>query len=61
MIVDLAAARGGNCELTRPGETIEHNGVRILGPTNLPATVPFHASQMYAKNMATLLAHLLEE
>ncbi len=58
VIVDLAAERGGNCELTRPGETVVVNGVSILGPTNLPAEVPYHASQMYAKNVTTLLAHL---
>ena len=55
VIVDLAAERGGNCELTRPGETVVEHGVTILGPVNLPATVPFHASQMFAKNISTLL------
>ena len=55
VIVDVAAERGGNCALTRPGETIVINGVRILGPLNLPATVPFHASQMFATNMAAFL------
>ena len=59
VIVDLAAERGGNCELTRPDETVVAHGVTILGPTNLPATVPFHASQMYGKNVATFLAHLV--
>ena len=58
VIVDLAAERGGNCELTRPGQTVVEHGVTILGPVNLPATVPFHASQMFAKNITTLL-HLL--
>ncbi|BCS35786.1 NAD(P) transhydrogenase subunit alpha [Luteitalea sp. TBR-22] len=59
VIVDLAAERGGNCELTRADETVvTANGVIIHGPTNLPATVPFHASQLYAKNLTTLLAHL---
>ncbi len=58
VIVDLAAERGGNCELTKPGETIVENGVTILGPLNLPATVPLHASQMYARNITTFLAHL---
>jgi NAD(P) transhydrogenase subunit alpha len=52
VIVDLAAERGGNCELTKPDEAVVVNGVTILGPTNLPASVPFHASQMYAKNVA---------
>jgi NAD(P) transhydrogenase subunit alpha len=58
VIVDLAAERGGNCELTKPGETVVVSGVTILGPTNLPAEVPNHASQMFAKNVTTLLAHL---
>jgi H+-translocating NAD(P) transhydrogenase subunit alpha len=61
VLVDLAAATGGNCELTRPDETVFANGVTILGPTNLPATVPHHASQMYAKNVATFLAHLAKD
>jgi NAD(P) transhydrogenase subunit alpha len=61
VIVDLAAERGGNCELTRPGEEVNHNGVTILGPLNVPATIPYHASQMYAKNIVTFLVHLLDE
>ena len=61
VIVDLAAERGGNCEVTKADEVVELNGVTILGPTNLPATVPYHASQMYAKNMATFLLHLMKE
>jgi NAD(P) transhydrogenase subunit alpha len=61
VIVDLAAERGGNCELTRPGQTVHQNGVTILGPVNLPAEVPYHASQMYAKNIATFLLHLLNK
>jgi len=61
VIVDLAAERGGNCELTKPGETVESGGVRILGPTNLPSEVPNHASQMYAKNIVTILLHLIKE
>jgi NAD(P) transhydrogenase subunit alpha len=61
VIVDLAAERGGNCELTQPGKTIVHKGVTILGPTNLPATVPYHASLMYAKNISTLLLHLVKD
>ncbi len=61
VIVDLAAERGGNCELTRADETVVAHGVTVLGPTNLPATVPFHASQMYGKNVATFLAHLVKE
>jgi NAD(P) transhydrogenase subunit alpha len=59
VIVDLAAERGGNCELTRPGETVVDRGVTILGPTNLPGDVPFHASQMYSKNISTFLLHLV--
>jgi NAD(P) transhydrogenase subunit alpha len=55
VIVDLAAERGGNCELTKPDETVVENGVTILGPTNLPSEVPQHASQMCAKNLVTLL------
>ena len=62
VVVDLAAERGGNCELTQGDETVvTDNGVTILGPTNLPATVPYHASQMYAKNISTLLLHLVKE
>jgi NAD(P) transhydrogenase subunit alpha len=55
VIVDLAAERGGNCELTRPDETVVKNGVTILGPTNLPSEVPTHASQMLAKNLTNFL------
>jgi NAD(P) transhydrogenase subunit alpha len=61
VIVDLAAERGGNCELTRPGETVVKDAVTILGPANLPSEVPYHASQMYAKNITTFLLHLIEE
>jgi NAD(P) transhydrogenase subunit alpha len=60
VIVDLAAERGGNCELTVPGQTVVRHGVTILGPTNLPATVPTHASQMYARNLTTLLTYLVK-
>ena len=60
-IVDLAAERGGNCELTKANETIVVNGVTIMGPTNLPATVPYHASSMYAKNLVTFLSHLVKD
>jgi NAD(P) transhydrogenase subunit alpha len=59
IIVDLAAERGGNCELTQPGETIVEAGVTIMGPLNLASTVPFHASQMYSRNIATFLRHLI--
>jgi H+-translocating NAD(P) transhydrogenase subunit alpha len=58
VIVDLAAETGGNCELTQPGEVIDTDGVTIVGLTNLPATMPFHASQLYARNVAALLQHL---
>ena len=55
VIVDIAAERGGNCELTQPGETVLHQGISILGPLNLPSTAPYHASQMYGSNVAAFL------
>lgn len=61
VIVDLAAERGGNCELTREGEQIVDHGVTIMGSINLASTVPYHASQMYAKNVATFLLHLIKD
>ncbi len=61
IILDLAAEGGGNCELTRPGERVEYNGVTILGPTDLPSTVAHHASQMYARNVAAFLQNLVKE
>ena len=61
VVVDLAAEWGGNCELTRPGETLEVHGVAILGPTNLPSTVAHHASQMYSKNVASFLENLVKD
>ncbi len=61
VIVDLAAERGGNCELTRPEEKIEAHGVTIIGSINLASTVPYHASQMYAKNVATFLLYMIKE
>jgi len=61
VIVDIAAERGGNCELTRPGETVEYNGVAVIGPINLASSIPYHASQMYARNIATFLAHLVKD
>ncbi|MCH8166235.1 MAG: NAD(P)(+) transhydrogenase (Re/Si-specific) subunit alpha, partial [Planctomycetes bacterium] len=61
VVVDLAAAYGGNCELTRADETVVEHGVTILGPTNLPSAVPYHASQMYAKNISTFLLHLVKD
>jgi H+-translocating NAD(P) transhydrogenase subunit alpha len=61
VIVDLMAERGGNCELTRAGETVVENGVTILGPVNLPSEIAFHASQLYAKNVSTFLLSLVKE
>ena len=61
VIVDLAAETGGNCELTRPGEVVESNGVTIDGTTNLPSLMAFHASQLYSRNVAALLQHLAPE
>lgn len=58
VIVDLAAEMGGNCELTVPGETVVRHDVTIMGPLNLPSTMATHASQMYAKNISSLLEHL---
>ena len=55
VIVDIAAEQGGNCELTRTGETVIHAGVKILGPVNLPASLPYHASEMYSRNIYNLL------
>jgi NAD(P) transhydrogenase subunit alpha len=55
VIVDIAAEQGGNCELTRAGETVMHQGVTVVGPVNLPATLPYHASEMYARNLFNLL------
>jgi NAD(P) transhydrogenase subunit alpha len=61
VIVDLAAESGGNCELTRAGEHVDAEGVLIVGPINLPATVPGHASQMFSKNVETLVKHLVKD
>jgi NAD(P) transhydrogenase subunit alpha len=58
VIVDLAAETGGNCELTEAGEIVEREHVTIIGLTNLPSTMPYHASQLYSRNVASLLAHL---
>jgi H+-translocating NAD(P) transhydrogenase subunit alpha len=58
VIVDLAAEAGGNCELTEPGEEVVREGVTIVGLTNLPSSMPYHASQLYARNVAALLHHL---
>ena len=61
VIVDLAAETGGNCELTKAGETVVHNGVSIVGALNLPSSVPHHASLMFSKNVFTLLQHLVKD
>ena len=61
VIVDLGAEAGGNCELTEPGEVVQRDGVTIVGLTNLPSTMPFHASQLYARNVSSLLQHLAPE
>jgi NAD(P) transhydrogenase subunit alpha len=61
VIVDLAAEAGGNCELTEPGEAVVREGVTIVGYTNLPSTMPFHASQLYSRNVLALLQHLAPE
>ncbi len=61
VIVDLAAEAGGNCEVTQPGEIVESDGVTVVGLTNVPSTMPFHASQLYARNVSALLQHLAPE
>ena len=61
VIIDLAAERGGNCELTQPGQTVVHEGVHVIGPLNLPATIPYHASQLYAKNISSFTLNLVKE
>ena len=61
IIIDLAAERGGNCELTKAGETVDEGGVRVVGPLNLPGTVPVNASSLYAKNLLNFLDPLIEK
>jgi len=61
VIVDLASERGGNCELTRMGETVKAHGVSILGAINLASSVPYHASQMYARNLTAFLVYMVKE
>ncbi|MFW5696002.1 MAG: NAD(P) transhydrogenase subunit alpha [Alkalispirochaeta sp.] len=61
VVVDVAAERGGNCELTRAGETVEHGGVRILGPVNLAAGAAHHAAQLFSRNVATFLKELIDD
>ena len=61
VIVDMAAESGGNCELTRAGETVLHNGVKIVGPVNLPAQLAYHASEMYARNLYNFLRPAIDQ
>ncbi len=61
VIIDMAAPNGGNCVLTKPGETVVHNGVQIIGPTNLPATMPVHASQLYARTITAMIQEFAGE
>ncbi len=61
VIIDLAAERGGNCELSQPDQRVEHQGVLILGPTNLASEIPHHASQMFSNNVTKLLMHLVKD
>ena len=61
VIVDLAAERGGNCELTKVDEVVDANGVTILGPSNVPSTLPYHASQMYSRNVYNFLVNMLSK
>ncbi len=61
VVVDIAAEQGGNCELTRAGETVEHNGVRIVGPVNLPASLAYNASEMYARNLLNFLKPAIDK
>ncbi len=61
VVVDMAAESGGNCELTQPGETIEHNGVTIAGPLNIPSSFPVPASEMYAKNLFNFLSPMIKD
>jgi H+-translocating NAD(P) transhydrogenase subunit alpha len=61
VILDLAAERGGNCELTRPGQTVVEHGVTIIGRINVSSGVPYHASQMYARNVTAFLLHMVKD
>ena len=61
VIIDLASENGGNCELTQMGELIEHNGVKIDGTLNFPASIQIHASQLYAKNISTFLTYMVKD
>lgn len=61
VVIDLAAEAGGNCELTEPGETVEHEQVRVIGPRDVPSGVPVHASQLYSRNVVSLISHLVTD
>ncbi len=61
VIVDIAAEQGGNCEVTKPGETYNHKGVFVMGPLNIPSTLAFHASKLYSKNILSLLSLLIKD
>jgi NAD(P) transhydrogenase subunit alpha len=61
VVVDLAAERGGNVEGTKAGETVKVHGVKVIGPVNVPASVPYHASQMYARNVTTFLQNMIKD
>jgi NAD(P) transhydrogenase subunit alpha len=61
VIVDLAAEQGGNCACTEPGKDVLHHGVTIIGPINLPSSMPVHASQMYSKNLQTVVEHIVKD
>lgn len=61
VVVDIAAEQGGNCELTRPGETVDHNGVQVIGPLNLPGQLAYNASEMYARNLLNFLKPAIEK
>lgn len=61
VVIDLAAEAGGNCELTQPGETVDEKGVQVVGPLNLPSTIPHHASQMFSRNVGSFLQDLTKD
>lgn len=61
VIIDLAADQGGNCALTEPGQDVERHGITIVGPANLPSTMPYHASEMFARTVMNFLLHLLKD
>ncbi len=61
LVIDMAAEQGGNCEVTRPGEVVDHGGVKVHGPLNLPSMIPVHASQMFSRNVLNYLHHLVKD